>query len=196
MNREQLIAHTRDYMDMLSRGIDPISRAPVGDDSIASQPRLMKCFAFVSELLDELIENRGFVALTPEAAQRGRVVISKAAFAITPEQRGRIGLSQEPVPAAAFLKAVNRFVDPDNMEKLSIKSVNAWLLAQGLVTEEKEPSVINRTVRRPTQRAEAMGITEQEITDAKTGEIKRQLMLSQQAQEYMLSHIDDISGIT
>ena len=57
-------------------------------------------------------------------------------------------------------------VDGKRMERLSIKSINAWLLAQGLIAETKEPTTIQRTIRRPVGKSSEIGIQELEITDA------------------------------
>ena len=60
MNKAQIIRHTKNYMDMLAQGVDPISNEKIEADSVVLQPRMQKCFAFVAELLDEhnyVIEN-------------------------------------------------------------------------------------------------------------------------------------------
>ena len=70
MNREQLIAHTQKYMLALSQGVDPISGLPIQEGDAAAQPRLKKCFAYVAELLGELLDGRGYLPLTDEDAAR------------------------------------------------------------------------------------------------------------------------------
>ena len=154
---------------------------------------MKKCFAFVSELLGELMNNNGFVALTQEDAERCRVVVSKKDFSLDEEQIHRISVSTKPVSSKDFLKSINKVVDSRYMDKLSSKSVNAWLLSQGYVVESKEPATINRTIRRPSDKAAEIGIQEQEIVDEKTGEVRRQIMLSLQAQAYLLDHLEDIA---
>ena len=70
----------------------------------------------------------------------------------------------------------------------------AWLLSQGFFTESKEPTTINRTIRRPSNRSSEIGIQEQEFVDPKTGELKKQMVLTLQAQAYLLAHLDDIAA--
>lgn len=193
MDKAHIIAHTKLYMDLLVQGVDPIGKEKITDDSVVLQERMKKCFAFVSELLDELMNNNGFVALTQEDAERCRVVVSKKAFSLDEEQIHRISVSAKPVSSNDFLKSINKAVDSRYMEKLSSKAVNAWLLSQGYVVESKEPATINRTIRRPSDKAEEIGIQEQEIVDAKTGEVKRQMMLDLQAQAYLLDHLEEIA---
>lgn len=191
MDRAQIIARAMDYMEQLSRGVDPISHEQVPQDSPVFQPRLQKCFSFVAELLGELIRNNGF---TDDARRRFSIVERKTPFALRENQLRSVCVSEAPVTVQAFLKNINRAVDGDCMEKLSVKSINAWLLDMGYVTEEKAPAVINRTVRRPTQAAAEAGIHEMQAVDPKTGEIKEQLALTRQAQELILASIEEIAA--
>lgn len=192
MNKPQLIAHAKSYMDMLSKAIDPVSGEPVAQDSALTQPRLQKCFAYVSELLGELLQGNGFVALYPEDEGRYEVVEKKAPFALSDEGRRAMQVFNQPITPHAFLKNINRYVDERRMEKLSSTSVNAWLLSQGLVTETKEPATIRKTVRKPSHTAAAIGIYEQEIIDEITGESRKVMLFSPKAQEFLITHIDDI----
>ena len=194
MNKTQIIGHSKNYMDMLAQGVDPISKEKIEADSVVLQPRMQKCFAFVAELLDELIKNNGFVALTSEAAVRYEVVEKKSAFSLSEDQIHRISVSAKPITPNTFLNNINRVVDGKRMEKLSSKSINAWLLAQGYIIETKEPTMINKTVRRTSERSSEIGIQEQEVTDAKTGEIKKQMVLTLQAQAYLLEHLEEIAA--
>ena len=71
---------------------------------------------------------------------------------------------------------------------------HAWLLAQGMIAETKEPTTTQRTIRRPVGKSSEIGIQELEITDAKTGEIKKRMVLTLQAQAYLLDHLDEIAA--
>lgn len=195
MDRAQIIAHTKMYMDLLVQGIDPISKEKITGDSVVNQERMRKCFAFVSEILGELMDNNGFVAMTESDRERYKVVVSKAAFSLSEDQLHRIKVSSSPVSQNDFLKRVNRVVDANRMEKLSAKSMNAWLVAKGYVVESKEQAVINRTVRRPSEKSGQIGLCEHEVIDPKTGEIKTQIMFSLQAQAYLLEHIEEIARL-
>ena len=83
-------------------------------------------------------------------------------------------------------------VDGEAMQKMSIKQINAWLLKNEYIAETKQPAVINRTVMKPMPKAAGIGIEEAETTDPKTGEIKKRLMLTRQAQQFLLDNLDAI----
>ena len=59
MNKRRVIQHAKGYLDLLSKGIDPISQKEVDPASIVAEPRLQKCFAIVSNILEELLANDG-----------------------------------------------------------------------------------------------------------------------------------------
>ena len=194
MNKRKVIQHARNYMDLLAQGIDPISQKAVDPQSIVVEPRLQKCFAFVSGILEELLANGGYVSLPDEGsgAPQFELVRKKAAFRLSPEQRGRVYVARGSVTPISFVNQINRVIDSEAMEKLSVKRINAWLLKNEYIVETKEPSVVNRTVMKPMQKAAGIGIMEAEVTDSKTGEIKSRLVLTEQAQRFLLDNLDGI----
>ena len=206
MNKRQVIQHAQSYLDLLADGTDPNSQEMIGEDSVVSRPQLKKCFQFVSAILREVLENNGLVLLdmeNPQASPPAPITVNgsayelvrkKAGFNLTSDQKRDVLISRLPITPSEFLKNVNRLVDSAAMEKLSSKSVNAWLQKNAYIAQGKTQVVMNKTVWRPTRFAEEIGITELDVPDPKTGEIKRQLMFSPQAQEYLLSHLEEIAA--
>ena len=117
MNKVQVLIHTKDYMDMLVRGVDPISNEKIEADSVVLQLRMQKCFALVAELLEELIKNHGFVALSSDDAILYEVIEKKSAFSLSEEQLYRISVSTKPITPNTFLNNINRVVDGKHMEQ-------------------------------------------------------------------------------
>ena len=208
MDKFQLIGHAKNYLDMLAAGKDPISGEPIPDDSAVSRPQLKKCFLFVSSVLQEVLQNNGLVLPDADGANAQApasvpvtvngsdydLVRKKAAFRMTPEQKSEVRISRLPITPGEFLKNVNRTINAADMEKLSVRSVNAWLKSNGYISEEKMPAVISRTVWKPTPSARQIGFTETEVPDAKTGEMKRQLMFASGAQQFLLAHMEEIAA--
>ena len=194
MNKRKVIQRARDYMDLLAQGIDPISQKAFEPESIVVEPRLQKCFAFVSGILEELLANGGYVSLPDDGsgAPQFELVRKKVAFRLTPEQRGRVFVARGSVTPISFVNQINRVIDSEAMEKLSVKRINAWLLKNEYVFETKQPSVVNRMVMKPMQKATGIGIMEAEVTDPRTGEIKSRLVLTEQAQRFLLDNLDEI----
>ena len=200
MNKRRVIQHAKGYLDLLSKGIDPISQKEVDPASIVAEPRLQKCFAFVSDLLDELLANDGHVALSYDGADappnasapQYELVRKKDPFRLSQEQRGRVMIAKGPVTPITFVNHINRVIDSEAMEKLSIKSINTWLLKNEYISQTKQPAVITKTVMKPMLKAADIGIEEAETTDPKTGEIKSRIVLTQKAQQFLLDNLDRI----
>jgi hypothetical protein len=194
MNKRKVIEHARNYMDLLAQGIDPISQKAVDPRSIVVEPRLQKCFAFVSGILEELLANGGYVSLPDDGsgAPQFELVRKKVAFRLTPEQRGRVFVARGSVTPISFVNQINRVIDSEAMEKLSVKRINAWLLKNEYIAQTKQPTVITKTVMKPMLKAAKIGIEETETTDPKTGEIKYRIMLTPKAQQFLLDNLDRI----
>lgn len=191
MNKLQVIQRAKLYMDMLSEGLDPVNGEAVENDSVLQQERLKKCFAFVSGILDEIITTGGLVNI-PATESSVIYIKKKTAFSMDPQRRNNIQITDNPISLSAFVKNINVAVDTESMEKLSLTTVNKWLLKQGYLTESKVPAVINRNVKMTTHLSEQIGVIEQTIIDQKTGETKTQLLFSKQAQEFILNNMDAI----
>ena len=200
MNKRRVIQHAKGYLDLLSKGIDPISQKEVDPASIVAEPRLQKCFAFVSDLLEELLANDGHVALSYDGADappnasapQYELVRKKDPFRLSQAQRGRVMIAKGPVTPITFVNHINRVIDSEAMEKLSIKSINTWLLKNEYISQTKQPAVITKTVMKPMLKAVDIGIEEAETTDPKTGEIKSRIVLTQKAQQFLLDNLDRI----
>ena len=187
-----MIMRAKSYMDMLSNGIDPISGNDVPEDTVLGQERLRRCFAFVSEILEEAVTNYGLIHL-PENEKNAayEVTRKKAAFSIQAIPRQNVYISAEPVNTTAFVKNVNAVVNKDDMEKFSMKELNQWLTACGYLVESKEPKVMNRTVRHVTPDASRVGIIERQVVDQKTGEVKLEVVFTREAQMFILNHFGE-----
>lgn len=193
MDKLQIIQRAKAYMELLSKGIDPISGEMIENDSVLNQERLKKCFTFVSEILDEIIETNGIVAMSDNEASKGYMIVKKKMlFSIDTEQRRRIQITDNPITPAVFVKTINSVVNTEVMEKLSLTTINKWLLKKGYISESKVPTVINKNVKTITPLSNQIGIIEQAVVDTKTGEVKAQLLFSRQAQEFILNNIEAI----
>ena len=56
--------------------------------------------------------------------------------------------------------------------------------------------MINKTVYKPSESAEKIGIIEEQIVDKKSGEVKSQVKLSESAQLFIIENIEDIIQTT
>ena len=96
----------------------------------------------------------------------------------------------------AFTKNINSVIDSDSMQKLTSTRLNKWLINRGLVTTSQMQTIVNKTVYKPSDLAIKIGIIEEETVDKKSGEIKGQIKLGEDAQLFILENIEEIISTT
>ena len=197
MDKSLLVERAKIYIKMLNEGIHPISGQAIPQDSVFMDEKIKKCFSFIYETLDEYLELASRVeSLEKEKEKNTVIVLKKESFSITQEQCNEIKLSQKPITTWTLMKNINSVIDSGTMEKLSLTRVNKWLFSRGLVTESKVKAIVNRTHYKPSESAERIGITENEYIDAKSGEVKKQIMLDEKAQLFIIENLKEIIETT
>ena len=199
MDKLRIIQHAQGYMDKLSLGIDPISGTPVPEDSTLQQERLQKFFRFVSDILEELIQNNGSISLSenqnavPDSVAEP-TNIPVPAVLITPQQIQNIEVTPTPILPSAFVKKIGAALDSDTQKKVTLARINRWLLKKGYLAETKVRTIVNKSVKIATPLSAEIGVVEHLIVDKKTGEAKPQLFFSEDAQKFILNNINNIAN--
>lgn len=199
MDKLRIIQHAQGYMDKLSLGIDPISGTPVPEDSTLQQERLQKCFRFVSDILEELIQNNGSISLSenqnavPDSVAEP-TNIPVPAVLITPQQIQNIEVTPTPILPSAFVKKIGAALDSDAKKKVTLARINRWLLKKGYLAETKVRTIVNKSVKIATPLSAEIGVVEHLVVDKKTGEAKPQLFFSEDAQKFILNNINNIAN--
>ena len=197
MDRAVLVERAKLYLQMLSNGVHPVTGASVPGDSAFVDPKVKRCFSFITEVLDEYIELKEKVEQLERNKDKNTIVVAqKQAFSITPEQCDGILLSKEPVSVLSFMKNINAAIDTNTTEKLSSTRVNKWLVNRGFVTTQKVQTVTSKTVYKPSDVAVKIGITEEAVVDPNSGEVKTQIKLGESAQLFIIENLEDIIQTT
>lgn len=197
MEKIELVKRAKMYIKLLSDGIHPVTGDVISEDSAIMDEKVKRCFAFVYEILDEYVELKDKVErLEGEKKKNTIVVPKKLEFAITQEQSDSIRLSREPISVMSFIKNINSVIDSESMEKITSTRINKWLSKRGLITSEKVPTVVSKTVYKPSDFATRIGIVEEEIVDKKSGEVKTQIKLGESAQLFIIENLEEIISTT
>ena len=185
------------YMKLLCDGVHPVTGEEIPTDSALADGKVKRCFAFISEVLDEYAELTERVERLEREKDKQVVVLQKKQqFTISREQCESIRLSREPLSVLAFMKNINSVIDSDTTEKLSSTRINKWLTDKGLVITDKVPTLVSKTVYKPSEFASRIGIVEEEVVDKKSGEVKSQIKLSERAQLFIIENLEDIVANT
>jgi len=197
MEKKQLVERAKMYVKMLSYGVHPVTGLEIPLDSVLKNEKIRNCFSFIAQTLDEYIElSEKVEKLEREKEEKTIVISQKQRFAITREQCESISLSKRPIPILSFMKNINAVINTEVMEKLTSTRITKWLSNRGLISALKIPTTINKTVYKPSELAEKIGICEEHLVDTDTGEEKIQVKLDESAQLFILENIEDIIKTT
>lgn len=197
MEKIELVERAKMYIKLLSDGVHPVTGEEIPGDSVFLDEKVKRCFAFISQVLDEYVELSAKVEKLESEKEKTTVVIpKKKEFAITQAQCDSIRLSKEPITVLSFMKNINSVIDSDSMEKLTSTRINKWLARRGLITTEKVQTMVSKTVYKPSDFAMKIGIVEEEIVDKKSGEVKAQIKLGESAQLFIIENLEEIISTT
>lgn len=177
MNELDTMKRAKMYLDKLSRGIDPITDTALPLDGALSNMRLSRCFAYVSGVLEQVIENGGTI---------GKRKAQKPPFTITTEQKARVRVIDEPIPLTGFVKQINAVTVLTCETQLTFAKVADGLEEMGFL----EKAEASRT-RVPTQTGVQLGISREERTNER-GDAYLVNLFNRAAQQFVLDNLEDI----
>lgn len=178
MTELEVMQRAKLYMDMLSRGLDPISGQPLPQGCGLDQQRLGRCFSYVSGILGQVIDNGGVVGKPERTVE----------FSLTPEQLARVPISDQPVRMTEIIDTLHRAADNPEMKKPSALRISDWLVAGGFLMKEAAPD--GKTRRVPTQAGLALGLSAQ-LRQSREGEYVA-VYYNANAQRFLLGNLDAI----
>lgn len=153
MTEVEKIQYAKTFLDKLAKGINPIDDTPLPPGDVASNQRLSRCFAYVSEILSQVIQNGG---TTPAAKPKQK----RTAFSLPAEVRAKLRAEEKPLTVSEIADALNGLVDLSVMKRITGAGINNWLIQLGLLEIKVTPDGKNR--RRPTPRGISMGLSTEE----------------------------------
>lgn len=162
MTELELLNHAKSYIDQLAKGIDPITGQTMERDITLNHVLLARCFFFVSEILEKVIENDGVVS-SPKAP----VTEKKLKFSITDEEIAQVSVTDTLVGITDFCERITDTVGNPKMHRLSTSKVTDWLVEKGFLNVVV--GVDGKNKRLPTPIAEEVGIVTQERTNVRYG---------------------------
>ena len=186
LTEKETLQRAKLYLLKLKMGIDPITDKPV-DETTLHNERLLKCFTYICSALDKQIAAMDQASVKPER-KTGTSYHRKPPFAITEEQKQQIQLSGQDCLSSELTQAINDAVDDKSRRKLLVKNINGWLEDQGYMKKITDQQ--GKEHRDIGERAAEIGLTSKTGMGA-YGEYPI-VMFSEQAQQFVLEHIEEI----
>jgi hypothetical protein len=176
------IKRAKMYIEKLANGIDPITENKLPDDSVLNNERLSRCFYYVADILQQVVENNGEIKKKPES--------QKLPFEITNEQIKRIPLSDTPIPVSAVCENINSVIDCMIFRKLSAIKVTEWFVEKGFLKEVASPDGKGKR-KTLTDQSSLLGITQEERI-SQYGKAYTANLYAKSAQQFIIDHIREI----
>ena len=79
MTELETLQRAKMYIDKLANGIDPIADKEMSNDTVLNNVRLARCFFYVSQVLEKVIQNGGEVSVKT-VTKRNCLVLLKSRF--------------------------------------------------------------------------------------------------------------------
>lgn len=124
-------------LQKIAKGIDPVTGDKIEEESFLNDPRIIRCFYFVAEVLDNVASG---------AYSSKRSGAGPAKFTITPEQKSRVQFPEGNLGVNEFSKCINLCIDLNESKKLTGVELNKRLKALGILGEEATEAGKTRTV--------------------------------------------------
>lgn len=184
MDKCAVLRHAQDYLDALSRGIDPLTGEMIDPGEVVCQDRIRRCLVYVSEVLGQVIENDG------EIGRNRKKRSGRLPFAPNEAMQTEVTISDTPIPLNRIVQQINRYVEK-GMYKLRHRDVTAWLAANGILQAITDTDGTTRM--HVTDLGKAMGIIEELRHNSARKVDYTVLLYDAEMQRFILGHLPEIA---
>jgi len=159
-------------------GIDPFTSEPYADNSLMNDPRMIRCFYFIIEILEKY-----------KAGNMIRYIDRKQLpYKFPPDLAERVKLPPEMIGVNTFSRAVNDVIDPTVCKKITGHALNLQLKKMGILCEIKDNNGRTRTVT--NEKSAEYGIqTELREFEGRTYE---KVVFNDAGKRFLLEHLQEI----
>ena len=165
MTELEKLLYTKDFIDLLNN------------------IRISRCMFYVSEILRKLVCGESFEGIKVKAT-----AAKKIPFALSPEKRQNLVLSEKPVSATEFCRWLYTVADDENMHKLTYTKLTEWLVSRGILEECSFGEMQGKKV--PTELGRQLGISV-EKRNGMYGE-HNVVVYDRDAQSFILDNLDSL----
>lgn len=165
------------YIDKLTNGVNPFTGAYISEDEIIRDSRIISCFEYISQVLDENINN-----INTRKKRNNKAVY------ITDEQYSKLQINYGECKVSDIANEINRVIEENDTKKLQALWINDWLESINMLYKD----VKGRRV--PTVDGENIGITAK-LRVSRDGEEYFINYYTPQAQTFIFDNLDSVLSL-
>lgn len=133
INDIEKIEKAKDIIVKLANGISPVDGEEIKKDNVVNDPRMIRCFFFVSEVLENLIAG--------EYSKASK----KRKFIINDEQKDSVIFTEGEIGVNEISKCINQKINPLISKNVTGNLINRGLKRMGILTEINNNDKSRRT---------------------------------------------------
>lgn len=153
MSELEVLQRAKTYVDKLANGVNPLDDSYLSENDIVNNVRISRCLFYVSDILNQVIENGGSVT-----KKRTR----KEGFTVSDEELQNFKFSNAPISISEIAKRLNDLVTDTNIKNITHNNLSEWLVSIDML--KVEVSSEGKKLKRPTENGLAIGISTESRT--------------------------------
>jgi len=178
----ETIKRAKMYIDKLANGINPLDDSSIPEDDIVNNVRISRCFFFISDILNKVIENDG---------KYHKQNKNKADFNISFEDIQKFSFSDNPIPVSKITERINNLIDTENMKQITYKNISDWLISIDML--EQQTNSEGKNIKKPTASGREMGISTEERWGRRGYYMA--ILYNRKAQQFIIDNIEAIKNM-
>lgn len=172
------------YISRMEAGNNPINNQKLPDDSFVHNPNVVRCFAFVEDVLTKVCDNHGYIGRIPK---RVRDDMNFKEFPLEVLERFQYTGDKT---ITKIVNQINDLVTDLETKKIRYEQITDWLKRNGYLAHEFVQE-INKETTVPTQKGNDIGISS-EISGFQSGKKYVRISYNEQAQYFIVNNMKDI----
>ena len=173
---KEKVLKAREVILKLANGEDPINKVQISLDSFLIDPRMIRCFFFVAEVLEAV------------SRQRNKNIPAPTEFFITSEEKEKVVFPEGKIGVNIFSSCINEVLDLNRSKNLSGAVLNKHLKALGILSEETIRDGKTRTI--VNEKSAEFGF--ESITREFEGRSYDMVVINDKGKKYLLDNLEDI----
>jgi len=135
INEREKVIKAKEVLIKIANGINPVDGTPINEESFLNDPRIIRCFFYISELLNRVI-----------AGQTNQNLPKPTELHITKEEKSLVKFPENKIGVNEFAKCINNVIDLNKSKKLSGVELNKQLKKMGVLSENIDEQGKVRTI--------------------------------------------------
>lgn len=176
INDIEKIGKAKDIILKLANGVNPVDGEEIKHDNVLSDPRMIRCFFYVSEVLENVIKG--------EYSK----VAKMTKFIITPEQKDSVIFTEGEIGVNEISKCINEHINPLISRKVTGNLINKGLKRMDILTEIENNDGTRRTAINETSHKYGFN----EIKRSYDGKEYFQVVANDMGKKFILENIEEI----